>query len=1232
MNGKEILKFVFDQKTYQDIIDFCTRVSNSDADYYIVMSRKAACFVDFLEKNDLIKFNGIILTDRILDFEVKELTNKKIIVIDDVVVSGTTIYNVIKKLKRLQISRIEVYVLGVNEKYFNDDLFSYEYNNEPQNYIKSPYVLMSDEGCTYTCSNIAKVFALDASPYDVDFPKHDSVSVTKDVLNHIILSSDWISYDVSSSIQSDYKIKNITLLPSDKVLSLLKNIYGNVFFDIGKIKIRLFAKYLIGKKKEFKLNVVPYFIFNEISEENVNLIFDSVFFEWKHGDITTYSKLRILQYVLAEKIFLVWSDACNKKGIKVCWTLNKKEFSKIFPVEFYDSINNAIISECNLKNQYNGFQTSITYSTEINSCICNDEGNFLQTKLVEPFTDLYFNKEIKAREIVKEYGRNAFQLDEYKEVFYRLNHGYSYKHLLSILSMYPEIYDKETTVSLFIDKAIDSGVIVPIIADEADENKKKIFYRAFRHGEDIPFGEHKEKMCAILLSKFKEQGGKDALSNVRVEKLLVLFLRIGELQNIFRLDMYDSIYYKYNVDVSSYIFGNIVAVNDRESKDTLKYLKYKSDVRWLTDVLKEKEIIKVDNGGKIVDIDDPIDIAIDKNTIGKVSVIGRTFGQLYYNNKLKKVPYINDEDFVLFSTCLFPQDVLHALAAELAIFNDRFTLKINKNRDNILNNNFKEVYSFINSNELYKAINSGRKKYDAFVSKEALHRIEEISIQLSNDVDLRIFGDSWSQFWPDNLDWNEGSIESTLLDTINKEAKMLFVLNILCRIMLFMTSINCVRRKELYTQIREFANKAKKQKFLQKILMNKDITSIITTYDKSFDLLKDRRFETSDVFFVFNTLCSYNKIIPSILSDVDLLINKHGKVNAIIRYNYAVCIMPNCSYELFGQNFCELLHSNNLDYQHFPIKNPSSIFPEPGLWFFLKGKNKQDVINQMIVKCMTKKLPEWSFKYAKVYVNVSEELKLKVAEEGNSRQRFGNFPVYSKICTEQVTEISMNENEHYIYWYVEDCKANSIFKSRIKYFIDLAFDLVKTQTIKFETISSSKSSCYILKYNDEKRKRYQYESIRKRYLQMKKCKVFISYSEDSEEHVKRVKRIADHLINAGMDVLFYGDALFGTDMIEFMREIKRSDITLIIGTEKYQKRAYDITKSGVSFEDRLLANEFMSDQRNKIVPIAFGDFEKVIPAPFNVLKGMTMTTVTNDELDTLTYGLMNKYKKMMEGA
>lgn len=113
---------------------------------------------------------------------------------------------------------------------------------------------MSDEVCTYTCSNIVSVFALDAIPYDVDFPKHDTIYFREDDFNKVVLSSLWRSYDVSNTIQSDNRIKNITLLPTTNLIQRINNEIGEAFSLLGNFKIRVFAVYSDKKKKGYILD------------------------------------------------------------------------------------------------------------------------------------------------------------------------------------------------------------------------------------------------------------------------------------------------------------------------------------------------------------------------------------------------------------------------------------------------------------------------------------------------------------------------------------------------------------------------------------------------------------------------------------------------------------------------------------------------------------------------------------------------------------------------------------------------------------------------------------------------------------------------------------------------------------------------------------------------------------------------------------------------------------------
>ena len=141
----------------------------------------------------------------------------------------------------------------------------------------------------------------------------------------------------------------------------------------------------------------------------------------------------------------------------------------------------------------------------------------------------------------------------------------------------------------------------------------------------------------------------------------------------------------------------------------------------------------------------------------------------------------------------------------------------------------------------------------------------------------------------------------------------------------------------------------------------------------------------------------------------------------------------------------------------------------------------------------------------------------------------------------------------------------------------------------------------------------------------KKCKVFVSYSEDSFEHIERIRKVVNRLESEDFIVHFFEDAPLGTDMIDFMRKIETSDITLVFGSPEYRDKANNKLKSGVSFEDRILSGVFMSEQREKIVPIAFGDIDKSFPSPFNKLKGMKLTGPTAEEMDALVAALIRRF-------
>ena len=109
----------FDANTQNYLLDFCDRISNMQADVFIIMARKASCFYNCLEELGMIHFNGYVTSERILDMPTDWLEGMSVIIIDDALVSGTSIYKTINN-SELSIMKKLIYLSIIIVKFFYD--------------------------------------------------------------------------------------------------------------------------------------------------------------------------------------------------------------------------------------------------------------------------------------------------------------------------------------------------------------------------------------------------------------------------------------------------------------------------------------------------------------------------------------------------------------------------------------------------------------------------------------------------------------------------------------------------------------------------------------------------------------------------------------------------------------------------------------------------------------------------------------------------------------------------------------------------------------------------------------------------------------------------------------------------------------------------------------------------------------------------------------------------------
>lgn len=149
---------------------------------------------------------------------------------------------------------------------------------------------------------------------------------------------------------------------------------------------------------------------------------------------------------------------------------------------------------------------------------------------------------------------------------------------------------------------------------------------------------------------------------------------------------------------------------------------------------------------------------------------------------------------------------------------------------------------------------------------------------------------------------------------------------------------------------------------------------------------------------------------------------------------------------------------------------------------------------------------------------------------------------------------------------------------------------------------------------------------------MKRYKVFISYSEDSDSMIIRVKKVSAYLRKKGYTVWCYADEEVGSNTVTFMQKAPTADVILVLGSKTYKAKSlkigeYEDKGSGVFFENLVFSQLFIQNTMEKIVPILFetgSTFEDSFPPPFNTNKGLNGCRVTKQFLDNLAQSLKSK--------
>ncbi|MBA4390128.1 MAG: hypothetical protein C0399_04235 [Syntrophus sp. (in: bacteria)] len=1031
----------FDSKISTEIIEFGKRLSATKADVYILMARKAACLISCLDELRLVSLDGYVTTDRTLDMDAQWLRGKDVVIVDDAIVSGTTLYRTINRLKENGVKKIRAYVLCVNKDWFKAELLE---DDAGKSYLVPPYTIMDNAECIRACSDIVNALSVLPRPYDVDFPYFKGIQLLDRDFSEIISFSDWESDEVTSTLQDNNDVFTLTLTPNKAARVAFDNEIGTNISDFSILKVRIYGRKFVKSKVIFSIKIVPMIILNPLFTKTTDRLFSKIaetlqfnIQEIREAFISSTSKLRLIQYALSTHLARFWVQSISslsKNEIELNHDIKAMNylFSESVIPALYNGIHSkaAILPGFVMEEKVRERVLDVKEGVLFTPSIAPRDLGSIEAALIEPFLDLYYGKELVARKLVLRFGKNVFKQPQYQQILDRLNEGYTPVFLKSLIEGCSD-YNPLKIISLFLDKAIDAGIVVPIIVEN-----KGVVYRAFRHGEDVQFGEKEERLCAVAIESFSKALSREELPHLWVEKLIVLLIKIG-IQTKFLSPVLSNFpneegvksknaHIKSVASISSYLHGPIVIMHELQPGEkipTKPWLDPNENSYWLTNVLLQKHILKYGKNRKNYALNKKPNVVLDRTIEGKADNIGTILGHLLKNAREGKRPQVVEQDLVKLTASIAPVETAQSLAAEINIFFRKWPYY-----RSMLNNGINRPSEYLMlsgyirmGGVFFTAINSGLTKFFWFYDKAPQVLIR----QVENEFENTIYRNLWNEFWPPTLDWDESAVDEDLMKTLKTQGLWLLSMNIYIRMLdVCLRHVASPLEADIQTKNEKIVQKrlGELEDLLAKINRFKDDkkTSEIIGLLENFIAecsLNNNAFFPPLLKIIITRIDNLHLRAKMLLDNVELMVNKFGKIEPIKRYAHSIFIDID---EMEYYQCSDIWYQVDNLINEFNSKIAQSNRTNDTADSLLRIPDERNPFERgMFIACASGRTNNWLISFAvrllselsgKINIRIvilsqlSEDYRIKVAGKNNTNIKFGYF--WNRV--EQLENIYLN--------------------------------------------------------------------------------------------------------------------------------------------------------------------------------------------------------------------------------
>ncbi len=763
MNLRDTILNQFEPDIALSLVEFGKSLSRVDSDVLIFMARKSLCLYDVLLRLGIPPVERIVVSDRILDMRLDPLMGKKIALIDDSIILGTTLAKSKHHLETKAKATVEVHAFCVDTKWWQKELIKPD----------SIALELDDRQVMSFCAAEVRAMSLVPRPYLVDFPLSRPVRIRIADSQCLLSSVQWSSHSISTEIQERHHVAVLTFFPSELAISETYSGFGSELTNLLEIiKVRAFVR---THDDVHWLQIVPIATLKPIREMDLQLLLQSLLSKISNASGTDISNLlysaqtphaqhRLVQFILSTALGSNFMQSVAESVDSV----TQKDFDQVEAERHYGPWLGNELSSIALHSQaalskngargaitiiparmpdtaMNWINNSLTMSDTMRSNTTTSENQVnLISDFAEIFLGLYDSREIPAREEAQKLGNAVLNAPSSEAPNRdRLEQGLPWSaivnHLLLKYDLQPTD-EIQNVFSLVLDLCNDLGISVPVTC-----LREGIVFRGYRHGEDVRFSDAELALAHETVKGALNATHRQSLTRIVLEKLLVLLVRVGTAKR-FLEPLWGPSGMEGTVRIGFNLKGAITILTrgpkNRQDRDI-----------WLSRYLVQRGVLAQDEVNQQYKLGNTVEgNFVIPSAPDDAFEFGYITGMLLKSSEdpLRQDAPLDDKALTILATCWSPRHAAAAIQVELDIFRDWFEqdgkksfLAINwANRDSLSN----AMNSLLRSKG-HEAVHSAKMKYVGYKSGSNERKVDECAVYLRNKMNDEILARKWKSYW-----------------------------------------------------------------------------------------------------------------------------------------------------------------------------------------------------------------------------------------------------------------------------------------------------------------------------------------------------------------------------------------------------------------------------------------------------------------------------------------------------